>query len=1423
MRVAIEWDGVVHEQDLLTVAGTTTLGALVTHVTGASLPDEELVHVGDKVFRADTPLDEVRLLEAVTISRHPVPVPEPPSGWHLRLGGSLTAGQVVPLVTGRPSIVGRSPKADIPLESGSVSWGHASLEVSDDVVQVRDTESTNGTLVDGSLVEGEDPLEAPDGAVIVAGGNALTLSSGFQENLAPRPGTLPNVTPVGTVPFNRPPRPGEHPEPEELSVPKRKEVNIQSRFPIIMVLSPLLMAVVMVSVMGSWRYALIAGLSPLMAVGSYFDQRSRGKRERRNATEKFEQELDELRSRMRETSLEERARMQDLVPDVATVRLRATLPTTRLWERRHGTADFLALHVGLGNVPWSPPLADRSPSHRDEEVKQVIADAVIPAAPVVADLSKAGVVGIVGNRETALALARSLLTQAVTHCGPADLTVGVFVDPGREQEWEWAKWLPHTRMLHSPNGDRWLSHERARSDALLRTIRDSAQSFSTPTLLLLLDSDVLTEGRESTARQLLGQGREQRPSSSGPALLEISGIVIAPTLEQLPAMCTSIITVGDDAEWRISYPEHRVEIDEVIGSGVSPAVAREIAMSLARFEDPELFMPGAAIPRMTRLNPLLGVRRLTAEDILEFWGRSRDFSTPIGVGEKGTFELDLVRDGPHGLVGGTTGSGKSEFLRSLVSGLAARHDPTRLTFILIDFKGGAAFKALEQLPHTIGTISNLDTQLAERALLALEAEMRYRMEKFAAAGEGVDNLDAYWATNPSEPMPRLLLVVDEFAMLAKDYPDVLSALVSVAAVGRTLGVHMILATQRPAGVVNNDILANTNLRVALRVQSREDSSNVIGVPHASAIGREQRGRAYVKLGEEDITPVQTALVTGRVEEEEVIELELSEVVFGPPPPPPSHKPSKSKSDDTDMDELIDAIVAANAQRGYGRPRKVWPEALGERVQLAGFGEPTHEDMPVVGGVRDNHVWFAVSDDPSNQRQIPAGWDFERGNLICVGIPGSGTTTTLASIALGMCAHFAPHELDLVLFDVSNRDLEPLKALPHTIAYVGPGAAAREEQTRLLKYIREEFDRRSASSASHRRLLVLIDGMATLREEYQDYTGQPLLEGLYRAYADGVDVGIHIVVATTRAKTIPPAMDEVTTQKWLFKLADQYDYANSGLRREDAPLGGPGRAVLTETKLQTHVATPAGSLSEAVAQVTAQYSDALVKQSVVGRLPESITPEDLDATAVLTSEPWQLPVGLRASDLQPHFLELFEGEHAIIAGPARSGKSSVLLAIAEGARATSPDLKVLGLCTRRSPLVTASGLDQVADSPDGATALIAAIRLHSGPVLLLIDDAERFPDTEKTLGSLVENPPANLHIVASGRSDELRSLYNHWTKTMRKSRCGILLQPNVDFDGELLGAQLPRRAPVRVTTGRGYACSGGTVELIQAIQPRGQVG
>ena len=560
------------------------------------------------------------------------------------------------------------------------------------------------------------------------------------------------------------------------------------------------------------------------------------------------------------------------------------------------------------------------------------------------------------------------------HVGPADLTIGVFCDAGRADEWEWASWLPHTRQAGSSTGERWMSAHRETSLAMLRTLKDTVQELPTPAMLVVLDSEVLTEGRDAPARALLGTGRsvpgahgspQQRPS-------RVAGIVIATSEEQLPASCTTIIRVGADAAATVDQPEDLTRVEDVILAGLDQEEALRCAMRVAHFDDPELSVPGASLPPLVRLPGLLGYDRPDSATIRRMWQAPTGVSTPIGTGENGTLTLDLVKDGPHGLVGGTTGSGKSEFLRSLVAGLAARNDPTRLNFILVDFKGGAAFKACERLPHTIGTISNLDEQLADRALRALEAEMERRQRVFAAAGEGIDNLNAYLATNPAEPMPRLLLVIDEFAMLAKDFPDVLKALVSVGAVGRTLGVHMILATQRPAGVVSDDILANTNLRVALRVQSRDDSNNVIGVPAASAIGRAQMGRAFVKLGQDDITPVQTALVTGRAQLGAGPAVDVREIRQFGVPVPAAAPPRAAAVDENDLELLIDAVVEANAEAGFAQPRQVWPEALGERVELEGFLpeptaavaplRPTLPPIPHPRGCR----WWAPSEAPRSR-------------------------------------------------------------------------------------------------------------------------------------------------------------------------------------------------------------------------------------------------------------------------------------------------------------------------------------------------------------------------------------------------------------------------------------------------------------------------
>ena len=1429
MRIQISLESFQKSIELDSWQENTTLRQIVYTAGGPEIAADDPLYVDSQPVTGDTTMDTVVLLEGSTIGYAPTPVAEPIHGWSITVAGGLHAGRILPLPSGRALVAGRSPQADVVLETESASWEHFTATQTDDGVLIKDSGSTNGTYVNGAKL-GEDGVEVDDEAVIYAGGVALLVRPQLTETLAPRAGSLPNLTPSRTAPFNRPPRAALMPESDTVKIPKRKNVTKPSKFSIATVLAPLIFAGAMVAMMREIRYALFALLSPVAAIGMWLEQKMRFKREKREEENRFEKELDKVKTKFDDIYDYERLRLQELAPDPASVARRIELPSVEVWQRRFKASDFMTLHVGYGNYAWIPKNDLTSSQEPEKEIKTLLDSSKLMGAPMVADLTDAGVIGIVGDREGALALARSLVMQSVTHCGPADLTLGVFFDRGKEDEWSWTSWLPHTRQSGSSTGGRWISCDRDQSTAMLKNLHQSIDGLLSPELLLLIDSEVLTEGRDAPARELLGHGRHVNNYNQRKNIHRVSGIVIASSTEQLPASCTVVIDVGEDAAATFTEPEKRRVIEDIIIGGISLEDATITAHQLAQFDDPELIIPGAGLPGLVRLPELTGIGTPpTAQKIINTWQKSTGYSTEIGVGDQGVYTLDLVKDGPHGLVGGTTGSGKSEFLRSLVAGLAAHNDPTRLNFILIDFKGGAAFKACERLPHTIGTISNLDEQLANRALISLEAEMERRQRLFASVGEGVDNIIEYHATNPPEPMPRLLLVIDEFAMLAKDFPDVLTSLVSIGAVGRTLGVHMILATQRPAGVVNNDILANTNLRVALRVQSKEDSSNVIEVPDAASIERSQMGRAYIKLGQTDITPIQTALVTGYsgVVERDPIEMR-STSVFGIPSAPRA-LPKPKKTDANDLDNLIDAIVEANHEQHYAPPRKVWPEALGDNLPLNGFDKPLYgidepapadSDTPIVGTVQGSTVFFGLADIPEDQVQVPAGWNIQVSNMLLVGTPGSGTSTGLASMAFTLCLNTPPDQLDMLILDMGAGTLAPLKDLPHVSAYVGPGEGSKERQTRFLRHLMNELDRRRSNPRGNRDLIILVDGYGTLRDEFMDYTGTDYLGAFHRVYADGPALGMHIIMATSRLKGIPSAVDDVTQQRWLFHLSDTYDYSNYKIKGPDIPASVPGRCVDSVSIRQIQVAHPQMSLEDAVQQVVQRWGT-VDKPDVIGQLPSLVRLSQLGVEPSIGGENWIIPVGIAEHNLKPVALELYEGEHALIGGSPRSGKSTLLQAIADSVMKQrdrgETNAQVWVMCTRRSPLAHRD-FDRKATTAQDIASLAAELEIIEEPVLLLIDDAERIEDAEEGIANIIKAESPYIRIIAAGKPGDLRTMYSHWTKAVRKSRTGVLLQPHIDYDGDMFSLNLPRRSPVALTTGRGYVAVGGALALAQTVCP-----
>ena len=948
MRIVVQTRAGDREIEVALRNPEATLGELLHAVLGTEVPAS--VAIDERAVPAWWRVVDVGLHEGATLA--PVGEDRRPGGsrqWPLELVvlSGLDAGRVFPLPAGR-STLGRDAGNTVVLADASVSRRHCALELdAHGHGTLTDLDSANGTLVDGTT----DLALAP-GSVIELGALAVAIRVPTDDD---RPHGLDlrrHLGAGGTVEFNRPPRLDRAPAPPRLELPSEPSEAQKPQFSIASTLGPLVLAVVMVAIMGDPRFALFALLSPFIAIGSYVESRRRGTRKSARDQRQYASDLDQFEQRIGEAAALERAQRRDACPDPAEVLRRASLPSVRLWERRPEHDDFLHLCAGLGDVDFNPPVDDRS--HRTPaKVTDALEAAGLRAAPVGVELSEGGVVGIVGDRAAALAAARSLVCQAAVHHGPADLAIGVFVDEGREPDWEWAKWLPHTRTADG-GGERWLSAQRQRSEALLRAL---AAGAGTGTTLAVLDSDLLVEGRNAPARELLRRGEDAPPAA---------GIVIAGTRDRLPASCTTVIEITSPVGDAVLH-----DGQELLLAGLSLGRARRCARDLARFEDPELRSVGAGLADSVRLLPLLELEGVDAEAIQARWRLSGRPAAPVGVTEHGVFTLDLERDGPHALVGGTTGSGKSELLRSLIAALAVNADPRHLTFLLMDFKGGAAFDACARLPHTVGMVTDLDEDLVERALRALDAELQYRERLLRSVG--ADNLRAYHEREHDEPLPRLVVVIDEFAKMARELPELLSALVDVAQRGRTLGVHLILATQRPAGVVNDHIRTNTNLRIALRVQDAADSIDVIGDRAAAELSRHRPGRAYVRFGPDEVVPIQSALVTCATDATTDAAVDVTPFTFGATPrerDPETGELPVAAEQPSDLARLVDAIVEANAAAGFAPPRRPWPEPLSEQIDLA-------ELLPAV----------ALADEPRAPGPVPRGLGARPGQPAAARHPG----------------------------------------------------------------------------------------------------------------------------------------------------------------------------------------------------------------------------------------------------------------------------------------------------------------------------------------------------------------------------------------------------------------------------------------------------
>ncbi|MFI7601907.1 FtsK/SpoIIIE domain-containing protein [Actinoplanes sp. NPDC049681] len=1218
------------------------------------------------------------------------------------------------------------------------------------------------------------------------------------------------------VDYNRPPRILPVARQTRFRLPAPPPSPVRSPLPWLMALLPLVGALALVLITGNPGMLFLALLSPLSMIGNHLMNRRQGRRSHAQQMREYRSRREGVEAAVREAVRLERRERRRRHPDPAAVRGIALGPRHRLWERRRRDDDYLVLRMGAGALPSEVVVEDPEREEHRRTTHWSLGD-----VPVTVPLRERGVAGIAGAEGSAQALGRWAVIQAAVLHSPADLQIVVLTEPAARDRWDWVRWLPHARPT-----------EGSGPAVLIGTDADSVGRRVAELLELAAHrASVRTAAGEVTAGDpdvlvVLDGSRRLRSLPGVVQLLRtgppagIYALCLDDDRRLLPAECQAVVE-DTGAGLRVTQAGAD-EVSDVRADLLDAAWCGRVARALAPLRDVS-DDEDAVLPSSSRLLTVLALEPPGAGAILARW-RLGGRSTVAMVGESydGPFEIDLRRDGPHGLIAGTTGAGKSELLQTVVAALAVANRPDAMTFVLVDYKGGSAFGDCVRLPHTVGMVTDLDEHLVRRALESLGAELRRR--EHLLAGAGAKDIDDYVRAadrHPGRPpLPRLLIVIDEFASMVRDLPDFVTGLVNIAQRGRSLGIHLLLATQRPGGVVSPEIRANTNLRIALRVTDTAESQDVIDAPDAARISKSTPGRAYVRLGHASLVPFQTARVGGRRAGQHVAKLpapavrplgwtDLGRTIAAEPT-----AVRDDRDDVTDLQVLVEEIRAAATAAGVPPQHSPWLPALPTITTLdeleAGSGAP-----------------YGLDDLPAQQSRHTAVVELERfGHLVVAGAPRTGRSQLLRTIAGSLARTYSTADLHLYGLDCGNGTLLAAAELPHCGAVVT--RVQVERAVRLIRRLDEELRRRQAvlaaggfasvteqraAAPAERRLahvVLLLDSWEGFLASLGELDAGALTDDIFRFLREGASSGVHLIVSGDRS-VLTGRIATLTEEKLVLRMPDPGDMSLAGISpRGVPPQMPPGRALWSGSGVETQIALLPGAPSgpaqaAALSEIgrRARERDAGVPAAArpfrLGELPARIPYAEAAALCTPDAGPGWVLAGVGGDQLAAYGPDLAEGVPAFaIGGPPRSGRSTALSTMVR--YALDAGQQAILLTPRSSPLRDVAGHPGVIASftgPDvGAAEFAAALDKVAGRALIAVDDAGALRDAEAgaDLRAVLRGGERHgLAIVYAGDPEDLSAGFTGWLVDARKARRGALLSPQNRTDGDLVGARLPRTA------------------------------
>ncbi len=1323
----------------------------------------------------------------------------------LHVVGGPGAGRIVQVRRG-DQVLGRAASSDIRLDDLGISRAHAVITADDAGLRFRDLDPTNPSTVDGSPVP-------PAGSHLPLGSRIHLASTTL---VLRRPETTPAAAECtgGTVRINRRPRFLIPTEAETIRFPPAPTRPEGARAPVVAAMAPLVVSVGLATVLRSPVMLLFALMSPVLLLAQWWSDRRHGRVSYRTQLAEHSSETARAEARLSEVLATEGHRRHAEQPDLPTAASVVSSRDARVWERRPGDPDHLALRVGTADQP-----AETRVERPDGENEPP----TIRGVPAVVDLEADVVIGIAGPRPRSLCAASALIAQtAIWHSPLTTRLVVISTSATAASDWAWTSRLPHTLggdlgplATVASTQDEMAVAARLKELGAVISARTEPPPVGGPAGPPLPRFVVVLDGtaelrRRADVGSLLG----------APRGIGVHVIGIDDGAERLPLECRAQLVLDDGRA-----PRATLHLADRTITGITPDLPHQawfesVSRFLAPLDDatPEegLGTPPGSIG-LREANLPTGLDPTVAEDLVASWSTSTGRPVAVlGAASDGPYLLDLAQDGPHCLVGGTTGSGKSELLQALVSGLAMRAGPDELTFVLVDYKGGSAFKECADLPHTLGVVTDLDQHLTERALVSLGAELKRREALLAAAGaKDLDDYRSRREANPDlTPIARLVLVVDEFKLLADELPDFVEGLVRIAAVGRSLGLHLVLATQRPAGIITGDMRANISLRIALRVRDRSDSDDVIESPAAAQISDRTPGRAWVRTGGGRLVEVQTAYAgavprpesSGVPSRVHVVPLTWTDLGR----PLPALHPSATSRGPTELESVVRAARDAAEILRVTAPPSPWLPALPERLQ--------RDALPPAGA--PGAVAIGLADRPEAQWQGAFTWHpVTDGNLAVAGGARTGRSTLLRTLALGLAELWSAADLHLHVIEGSPGALRDLASLPHVGSVTSAADAA--VAARVLSRLTEHVAREAVNPASGSRPLpvLLVDGWEAVESAFEDVDHGAPTEALLRLARDGLSSGFRLVVTGARS-VLSGRLASHVQQRLVLPMPDPLDLTLAGLSPAQVHgHRGAGRAIDVATGHHVQLAHVGPGLThDSQTRTTARVAKQLKATADVdpARLPWRVAPlppmVGWDQLPRPTRD--RVSIGLGADDASPVGFDAGrQGRRIVIVGGPRSGRTTALAALARQLASAGHPTAVIA--TRRTPLSWLSGIRdlQLVPATDGVR--LRELRATHPRLSVLIDDAEGLDGTPAepvVLDVLHELDGSDAWCVATVDARRATSLYRGLVPELARYGTGLVLSPSSPVDGDLLGVRLePARQRL---PGRGFLVLDGVAVPVQ---------